>query len=87
MYGVLLFCLAASYSHRGKPPTTIGAEELNFRVRDGNGCGLFAIAARLYKVERTLFFQNWIICLGSNRQYLAILLCVVQLRLLDTRVK
>ncbi|MCM2987602.1 hypothetical protein M3567_18720, partial [Bacillus safensis] len=25
--------LAASYSHRGKPPTTIGAEELNFRVR------------------------------------------------------
>ncbi len=27
--------LAASYSHRGKPPTTIGAEELNFRVRHG----------------------------------------------------
>ncbi|MCY9139536.1 hypothetical protein, partial [Peribacillus frigoritolerans] len=25
--------LAASYSHRGKPPTTIGAEELNCRVR------------------------------------------------------
>ncbi|MDV7767172.1 hypothetical protein, partial [Peribacillus sp. CSMR9] len=23
--------LAASYSHRGKPPTTIGAEELNCR--------------------------------------------------------
>ena len=38
--------LAASYSHRGKPPTTIGAEELNFRVRYGNGCDLFAIATR-----------------------------------------
>ena len=24
--------------------STIGAEELNFRVRDGNGCTLFAIA-------------------------------------------
>ncbi len=38
--------LAASYSHRGKPPTTIGAEELNFRVRYGNGCDLFAIATK-----------------------------------------
>jgi hypothetical protein len=28
-------------------PTTIGAEKLNFRVRDGNGCDLLAIAARL----------------------------------------
>ncbi|SNT47411.1 hypothetical protein SAMN05444672_1301, partial [Bacillus sp. OK838] len=33
----LLNGLAASYSHRGKPPTTIGAEELNCRVRNGNG--------------------------------------------------
>ena len=24
--------------------STIGAKELNFRVRDGNGCTLFAIA-------------------------------------------
>ncbi len=39
--------LAASYSHRGNPPTTIGAEELNFRVRHGNGCDLFAIATKL----------------------------------------
>lgn len=38
--------LAASYSHRGRPPTTIGAEELNFRVRYGNGCDLFAIATK-----------------------------------------
>ncbi len=41
-------CLATSYSHRGKPPTTIGAEKLNFRVRHGNGCDLLAIAARLF---------------------------------------
>ncbi len=31
------------------PSSTIGAEELNFRVRDGNGCFLFAIAT-----EKTL---------------------------------
>ncbi len=30
----------------GNPPTTIGAEELNFRVRYGNGCDLFAIATK-----------------------------------------
>ena len=38
---------ATSYSRRGKPPTTIGAKELNFRVRDGNGCDLFAFITRL----------------------------------------
>ena len=27
-----------------RPSSTIGAKELNFRVRDGNGCDLFAIA-------------------------------------------
>ena len=31
------------------PSSTIGAKELNFRVRDGNGCFLFAIAT-----EKTL---------------------------------
>ena len=36
-----------SYSRRGKPPTTIGAKELNFCVRDGNRCGLFAIITSL----------------------------------------
>ncbi len=30
----------------GDPPTTIGAEELNFRVRHGNGCDLFANVTR-----------------------------------------
>ena len=44
------WCPATSYSRRGKPPTTIGAEELNFRVRDGNGCDLFAIVTRLFVV-------------------------------------
>ena len=35
---------AATYSPRGKSPSTIGAEGLNFRVRDGNGWDPFAIA-------------------------------------------
>ena len=37
-------------------PTTIGAEELNFRVRNGNGCDLFAIITGL-----------WWSLAGSNR--------------------
>ena len=44
---------ATSYSCRGNPPTTIGAEELNFRVRDGNGCDLFAIVTRLFELVRS----------------------------------
>jgi hypothetical protein len=36
-------------------PSTIGAEELNFRVRDGNGCDLFAIITRYLE---GLFLQN-----------------------------
>jgi hypothetical protein len=35
------------------PCSTIGAKELNFRVRDGNGCFLFAIAT-----EKTFCFQG-----------------------------
>jgi hypothetical protein len=31
------------------PSSTIGAKELNFRVRDGNGCDLFAIATEKLK--------------------------------------
>ena len=42
---------AMSYSHRGKPPTTIGAKELNFRVRYGNGCDLFAIITSLIQLK------------------------------------
>lgn len=39
---------------QGETPTTIGAEELNFRVRHGNGCDLFAIATKPLRV----FSQN-----------------------------
>ena len=36
-------------SHTSLPCSTIGAIELNFRVRDGNGCGLYAIVTgKLY---------------------------------------
>ena len=46
-------CEATSYSHRGKPPTTIGARELNFRVRYGNGCDLSAIITSLFSAFNT----------------------------------
>ena len=36
--------LAATYSPTKQICSTIGAKELNFRVRDGIGCGLLAIA-------------------------------------------
>ena len=37
-------------SHTGLPCSTIGAERLNFRVRNGNGCGPFAIKTGNSKV-------------------------------------
>ena len=43
------FCLTTSYSYEDKVPITIGARELNFRVRYGNGCDLSAIATRPIK--------------------------------------
>ena len=49
-----LSCLAASYSHRDKVPTTIGAEKLNFRVRYGNGCDLLAIVTKLFTLRVVL---------------------------------
>ena len=36
---------------RSFPRSTIGAEELNFRVRDGNGCDLFAIATENFQAH------------------------------------
>ncbi len=39
--------VATSYSHKGKPFTTIGAKKLNFCVRHGNRCILLAIATTL----------------------------------------
>ncbi len=50
----VFFCLATSYSHRGKPPTTIDAEELNDRVRHGNEFDLFAIVTRLFDFQDIL---------------------------------
>ena len=42
---------------RNVSPTTIGAKELNFCVRHGNRCDLFAIITRqlLYSIYITLF--------------------------------
>ena len=38
--------LAVTYSHMGRPHTSIGAERLHFRVRDGIGWFPLAMAAR-----------------------------------------
>ena len=40
--------LAMSYSHMGRPHTTIGAERFHFRVRNGIGWFPLAIAARQF---------------------------------------
>ena len=45
---VIQSCVATSYPHRGKPPTTIGAKKLNFCVRHGNRCILLAFATVLF---------------------------------------
>ena len=40
-------------------PSTIGVEELNFCVRDGNRCGLFAkTTGKLYIFFSSLFSEN-----------------------------
>ena len=39
---------AAPTLPHSRPCSTIGAKELNFRVRDGNGCDLLAIATEIY---------------------------------------
>ena len=50
---------ATSYSHRGKPPTTIGSRELNFRVRYGNGCDLSDIITSLFTKTRIIIPYSW----------------------------
>jgi hypothetical protein len=58
----LSICLAASYSRKGQTLTTIGAEELNFRVRDGNGCDLFAIATKqFFSIHCSIQFDGQLI--------------------------
>ena len=48
--------LAVSYSHMGRPHTTIGAECFHFRVRNGIGWFPLAIAARK-TVRRPAYIQ------------------------------
>jgi hypothetical protein len=40
------------------PSSTIGAKELNFRVRDGNGCLLFAIATEKVYFQKCDVLSN-----------------------------
>lgn len=44
--GLLFGSLAVTYSHMGRPHTTIGAERFHFRVRNGFGWFPLAMAAR-----------------------------------------
>src|SRR5699024_9519058 len=69
-------CLAASYSCGDKVSTTIGAEELNCCVRDGNRCDLFAILPdqqprRMRGSNRSCNFQdkNYYTHFGTKCKY------------------
>src|SRR5262249_35084877 len=45
---------------RGPPRSTIGAEELNFRVRNGTGCFPFAMTAEtLWRFRSSAFPEAW----------------------------
>jgi hypothetical protein len=45
---------------RGPPRSTIGAEELNFRVRNGTGCFPFAMTAEtLWRFRSSAFPEDW----------------------------
>ena len=59
---LLKISLAVSYSHMGRPHTTIGAERFHFRVRNGIGWFPLAIAARQFgrgeKWGRTAVFST-----------------------------
>ena len=46
---------------RGLPRSTIGAERLNFRVRDGTGCFPFAMAAETLWSYTCPYLQNRIV--------------------------
>ena len=47
-------------SHAGFPHSTIGAEGLNYRVRDGIGCFPYAIATgrNLWKLGQFIYKNN-----------------------------
>ena len=67
-------CLTVSYSHMGKPHTTIGAELLHFRVRDGIGWFKLAMAARqtgrwadkINPPDSNIAEENWALHVTSN---------------------
>ena len=46
--------------------STIGAEELNFRVRDGNGWNLFAMITRRFMTKQRTHKQSDFICGSEN---------------------
>ena len=52
------FVLALPIFPGGLPPSIVGAEKLNYRVRDGNGWTLFAINTNFFKVY-TLKTEQW----------------------------
>ncbi len=59
--------LAMSYSHMGRPHTTIGAERFHFRVRKGIGWFPLAIAAR----QTGIVFNNLKISDAQVSQYMS----------------
>ena len=67
-YFIKKVCLATSYPHRGKPPTTFGVQVLNFRVRHGNGCDHLAIVTRRRaRALKTEVINNHLLEQGLDR--------------------
>jgi hypothetical protein len=68
--GVLEFNPAATYSPTEEVCSTIGAGGLNYRVRDGNGCGPSAIATgnlKTYSVFRMSYIECWRMLVAYDR--------------------
>src|SRR5678815_3221696 len=83
--GALQIYLSAqrAYLAGGRPPTTSAAEELNFRVRDGNGCGLLAMVTR---IETVFCFSPCRLCAGTSARERKSTLTTV-LRFVDCTLK
>ena len=62
----------------GYPCSTIGSEELNFRVRDGIGCGLFEITTGNCGIRRDRAMRR---CERGGPESVPSLLALVQIRL------
>ena len=50
--GVLFGCLTMTYSHMGRPHTTIGAEHFHFLVRDGIRWYTLAMVVRQFGADQ-----------------------------------